>query len=457
MSDPFAQEFFEDAKLLGNVLRADGFRFVLIGHNRRSIYEDLAAWLRARFPQKQFLELSIYGKNYRTVSDELTAFERGTVLIPDFDWLLQPENAAFGVAFNQRRDHFARREMAFLCFIQPGSFQAVAKALPDWWSGRSVEIRLERVEYGIEKEAENESISRGSNHFLNKKAELLRLQNQLELAETKNYPLLINLNGQIANVLVDIGEYGQAFVFYKNCFDLNKEIGDRKGEANALISMGMVSEAETDDVGAFDFYVQSGKISQDIGDRKGEGSAMMHIGQLSENNDRDEQAHEAYENGLRISQEIGDQKDEAWALIKIGQLHSKLGEFEIAFDFFNRARAIYRMLGDRKGEANTIYEIGRTNYLKGEYRVAVALLEQSLKIRQEISDNNGIATSLNAIGEVFMKTEHYKKAIPMLLQASDVGEKAGWAGNVFADSNLKHIAQKIGQPRYDAIIQELKG
>jgi hypothetical protein len=110
-------EFAADLHILTNALRNEGFRFVLIGHNRYSLYVDIAGLLRDTFVDRPFLELQLRNRTYRQIADEILAFPNGIILIPDFDWLFQPDNEAIRVAFNQRRDTFARLDIAFICFI----------------------------------------------------------------------------------------------------------------------------------------------------------------------------------------------------------------------------------------------------------------------------------------------------------------------------------------------------
>ena len=57
-----------------------------------------------------------------------------------------------------------------------------------------------------------------------------------------------------------------------------REIGDRRGEGNALGNLGLAYAALGDARKAIEFYEQALVIDREIGDRRGEGNALGNLG-----------------------------------------------------------------------------------------------------------------------------------------------------------------------------------
>lgn len=59
---------------------------------------------------------------------------------------------------------------------------------------------------------------------------------------------------------------------------IDREIGDRRGEGNALGNLGTAYAALGDARKAIEFYEQRMVIAREIGDRRGEGNASYNMG-----------------------------------------------------------------------------------------------------------------------------------------------------------------------------------
>ncbi len=244
--------FPDELRLLGNALRQEGFRFILIGKNRYSLYRDIARWLRDTFAERPFLELRLRDKTYHEIADELRAFANGIVLIPDFDWLLLDENEPIRVAFNQRRDSLARLDLALVAFIEPDSYRKLPVKLPDWWSLRSLELDFYREApdegEGVFLNTDRKISSLGGQTAVGKRAEISRLEEQLALVSPDNKSLLLSLYNQLARLWYDLSEYGQAHQYLEQSLRISQEIGDKSGEGTTLNNLGAIYWNQFQDV-----------------------------------------------------------------------------------------------------------------------------------------------------------------------------------------------------------------
>ena len=75
-----------------------------------------------------------------------------------------------------------------------------------------------------------------------------------------------------------LGQYPQARDNYDQALAIFQDLGDRKGEANALNNLGIVYDSLGQYPQARDNYDQALAIFQDLGDRKGEANALNNLG-----------------------------------------------------------------------------------------------------------------------------------------------------------------------------------
>ena len=75
-----------------------------------------------------------------------------------------------------------------------------------------------------------------------------------------------------------LGQVEKAIGFYEQALGIDREIGDRRGEGNALGNLGLAYAALGQVEKAIGFYEQHLAIVREIGDRRGEGTALGNLG-----------------------------------------------------------------------------------------------------------------------------------------------------------------------------------
>ena len=74
-----------------------------------------------------------------------------------------------------------------------------------------------------------------------------------------------------------MGETRRAIQFYEQYLTITREIGDRRGEGNALGNLGLAYADLSETHRAIQFYEQQLVIVREIGDRRGEGAALHNM------------------------------------------------------------------------------------------------------------------------------------------------------------------------------------
>ncbi len=143
--------FEDELHLLYNALRTEAFRFILVSHNHLSVFKAIRNAVEEQFSRHQKIqEFSFRDKSPADIRDAVLRLDKGIMLLRDVEFMLREENAALSTYFNQRRDFFAKHDIAFVFFIEPGSFRQVSQKLPDWWSLRSLELEFTAPPHELE-------------------------------------------------------------------------------------------------------------------------------------------------------------------------------------------------------------------------------------------------------------------------------------------------------------------
>ncbi|QKZ15053.1 tetratricopeptide repeat protein [Spirosoma sp. KUDC1026] len=489
-------QFDDDLRLLTNALRQETFRFILIGHNRYSLYKEIAARIESLYPIRTTV-LRLTGKEYRQIADDITGVKDGIILIPDFGWLFQSGNEDTCVAFNQRRDAFARLNIAFVCFIEPNEFAQVPYKVPDWWSLRSLELDFHRdklEEVGSFQPAYLEEMSSlGGQTKEEKQTEINRLLQQIDTIYSENDFLLASNLFQIGRIFYDLFDYTEANEYYQKSLTIFRKIGNTFEECILLNNISQIHDAIGNYDLALSYLQQSLALQDDIGDSDLEASILNNIGQIYYVWGDYNTALEYLERSLSLTQ---DKEKEGVTLSNIGNIYTHLGEYDKALEIFQHSLNIQIASRNLRGQGLALNNISQVYTSQGDYTNALACLHESLIIRQRIGDKKGIGSNLNNIGLIHYTYENYENALKYFQQSLEINQqidnKSGMAtallniGDLYLDwgqdikraiSSLKRalelfkqlkspsiktvqkaldaIREQIGNERYNELIQSV--
>ena len=451
--------FARDLRLLTNALRHPTFRFIVIGHNRKSIITDVTAHIKATYPDRPYNELRLSGKTYREFIDGLKGFQEGIVVIPDFDWLFQPGNESICTGFNQRRDALAKLPIALLCFVEPSGYRNLPKRLPDWWSLRSLELEFERETTGETTRLlspEREISSLGGQTKEEKEAEIGRLLEQLEGVEPGNKKLLSLLLGQIASLYYELSDYNRAKSFWEKSLTLAQEVGDKQGEGRILNNIGQNYHTQGNYVLALDYLKRGLRINQQTGDVTGEATTLNNLAVIAIQQKDYILALNYLNQGLYLQQENGDEHGKGITLNNIGQSYCALGAYEKALPYFFISLKIRQEANDKYGEGRTLNNISQIYESRGDYEAALSYQKQSLDIVQEIGDKNAEAATLNNMGMIYFKQlGDINEAFVLLTLSYIIFTKIGSPDAYIPKKHLDAIHEQIGENRYNELLKSL--
>jgi tetratricopeptide (TPR) repeat protein len=229
----------------------------------------------------------------------------------------------------------------------------------------------------------------------------------------------------LGNVYDSLGQYQKALNFHQQSLAIQREIGDIQGEANSLNNLGNVYGSLGQYQEALDFFQQSLEIQREIGDIQGEASLLTGLGNVYNLSGKYQEALNFYQQSLEIFREIGDRNGEATSLMDLGVVHNSLGKYQEALTFHQQSLAIQREIGDHNGEANSLANLGNVYNSLGQYQEALNFHQQSLEIQREIGDRNGEARSLIGLGNVYNLSGKYQEALNFYQQSLEIQREIG--------------------------------
>lgn len=265
-------------------------------------------------------------------------------------------------------------------------------------------------------------------------------------------------------VYQSLGQYEQAIEFYQQSLTIRRELNHHTGEADSLNSLGYVYELLGEYQKAIDFYQQALAISQEIGDYNEVAYSLRNLGDAYSSLGENQKAIEFYQQSLAIFQEIGDRNEEVWSLNSLGSIYRSLAQYQKAIEYFQQSLTVGREIGDRQQEASSLGGLGTIYDRLRDYQQTIKYYQQALAIFREINDFSGQTTYLASLGFIYERLGQYQKAIEYHQQslaiAQEIGDRKGEAlslsdlGNVYRQLDDYQKAIEFHQQAL-AIAQEI--
>ncbi len=248
---------------------------------------------------------------------------------------------------------------------------------------------------------------------------LSRMQDVLIL-----YRALGNREGE-ASALVDLGEvfrlkgdYGQSREYGQSALELFKELGNEFGVIQATRHLGNIRFHEGNYKEARGNYQQVLSASGEIRNNRLIVSTLMNMGVAYQFEGNLQKAVEYYERSLAQEQLYGEYKDwpalgeRAKALYNLGAILIEYGpEPEQGLQFVQESLSIFQGMGATWWEGRNRMYAGVYYMNAGRYEQAIAHFRQGQALYRSIEDNGGLALSTYNLGRCYFFQNRYEQAL----------------------------------------------
>jgi tetratricopeptide (TPR) repeat protein len=287
--------------------------------------------------------------------------------------------------------------------------------------------------------------------------------------------------------------YPGAKTTFQKVLSMDREQGDRKGEALTLWQLGTLYQELKQYADAVTNYEHSLKIFQDLKEHKEINIISEILAEIYkshsldilmaqgdklfvENQDEDSyrQAIIKWEVALPIWRKAGDKSNEIKTLMKIGNVYSLLGQKTKSTLYFEQILKIYREQKDRRNERSMLSDLAKIYHQLGDKNKAadyqqqafligninddsaqrqenLTFLQRELHTLQAKGDHHEEAITLNQIGNIYFQLGEYQKALDHFRLALDVSnllkddeQKANILVTCFA--KIANVYKTLGEP-----------
>jgi tetratricopeptide (TPR) repeat protein len=135
---------------------------------------------------------------------------------------------------------------------------------------------------------------------------------------------------------------------------------------------------------AIDFRQQSLAIQRDIDDRDGEANSLISLGNAYASIGEYQIAIDFHQQSLAIQRDIDDRNVEANALNGLGNAYDSIREYSKAINFYQQSLAIKQEIGDRNGKAISCHNLNLLYQQRGQFRKSRSYRIQAYRIWQEL-------------------------------------------------------------------------
>jgi tetratricopeptide (TPR) repeat protein len=215
---------------------------------------------------------------------------------------------------------------------------------------------------------------------------------------------------QVSQSEAALQSWQQALVMYR-------ELKDRRGEGNALGSLGGTYGSLGNYTKAIEFFKQRLAIAQELKDPLLESTTLGGLAVAYTMMGNYGKAIEHGEQYLAISQEIKYDRGERISLAFLGNAYLRSGDYHKAITFYERFLAVARKNKDRKEESDALGLLSDA-YKNSDYHdKAIKLQKQGLEIAREIKDRQAEGNALVSLGNASEGFGNYSQAITYQEQA----------------------------------------
>ena len=195
------------------------------------------------------------------------------------------------------------------------------------------------------------------------------------------------------------GRYADAEVLHSQALTTARGVGDRRGEAEALVGLAHAYRSLGRMPAAWDHFRAGLTAARAGGHLTVELDALVYLGHLNRmQNNQNEPAAAHYDEARELARARGDHQAEMEALIGLGWVHLSLGQD--AHDEFARALDIAQALGHRIAESTTVEALGFVHKVHGRYEQAISAFEQALDIARAVGSRERELAALTSLGGV---------------------------------------------------------
>ena len=279
-----------------------------------------------------------------------------------------------------------------------------------------------------------------------------KVEKKAETTNTKAYELYLKAK-HTYDKRTDINDTEKARKLLRQAIELDDTL------IAAKLALGISYNETGDNDEAMEIFASALEQAEKLGDKKGMAITLNSIGIMNAIGGEYDTALGCYERSLKIKEELGDKAGMAAPLGNIGNLHFYRGEYDTALEYHDRSLKVEQEIGDKSSMGQTLMNIGYVNNYKGEYDIALEYYDRSLKIQEEIGRMHSVALSLCNIGIVHANRYEHDKAVESLEKSLAIQKEIGLKEielltTIYLYLSYKHLGKDYDEQDIHSLIKD---
>lgn len=240
----------------------------------------------------------------------------------------------------------------------------------------------------------------------------------------------IAIPSAMTSYLLTRNRWTEGITLHLSALSVADETGDRAASASALTDLGRLRLMTGDQAGVRNLN-QAAAIQRELGNRVGEANALASLAGFQHSAGEFKSAIRSLNRALRLYRDSGDLTGVAQARYDLGVMQYNTGRYPAAATSFRAALTMFRHYPDRLGQADAISYLAAIDRETGRYTSAAANMTTALGIYRDIADRHEEAGALMFLGGMQYPVGNYRDALRNLTAAletfRDLGEPFGEA------------------------------
>ena len=203
-----------------------------------------------------------------------------------------------------------------------------------------------------------------------------------------------------ARALEPAAQYDEALQDLDAVLSRARAEGSRSFEAAALHHRGRILRIRGELAQAEDSVRQAAALFSDLGDRVGQAQALLVQGEIFSDLARFRDFEDLCRDALEIGRAATSPLVEARALTLLGTAQVLQGRADEARVQIDAGVEVYQRTGDRRGAATSLLMLGRVDHMRGRLADASRSVEQALGIFEELGETRATTAAAFSLGQI---------------------------------------------------------
>lgn len=190
------------------------------------------------------------------------------------------------------------------------------------------------------------------------------------------------------------GDYPASIARYRSLVETYRHLGDNRGLASALNSLGVLAKHDGDYRNAREYFEQALTVCREVGEQPEIAAALSNLAGAVRADGDPAQARTLLEEARARFLEVGQPIAATWCVNHLADVARDEGDHALARRLYREAEVEFRRLGDRWGIGRSLTDLGHLALVEGRPADAAVLFGDALAIFRELGHRRGVARLL---------------------------------------------------------------